>query len=410
MSKPVPVTHARNASGTAPLRDVHPPHSQAAATSPRPVSQLWEGIVPLTLCVAFGAGGVVLWFLRSHSPFQSAVGKVAAAISLLMAIVLLGRFRQVRALSAPHARWAAGPMPASLPPAALPAAPTSTAVGLPSAPGAVTSAPGAFTPAAQTAPASFTSATSVAPLPTSSAAPPACAQGWWLWGLGAAAIVALGAVTAWWFRAGDVDPVAQPAEPGAAATAIQPDAPLKSGQDALADAYPDSADMSADDVAQPAAAVPARARATALWKQGFAAFERGAHAEAEALYLQATEADPRYAPPWNSLGRIQYEQGKLAKAEAFVQEALALDRDYAPAHNNLGVIALKRKQHGRAKQHFRAALKAQPDYGLALHNLAALQAREGHTKQARKTATRALKAPVHNRRSTERLIQQIEAK
>ena len=72
------------------------------------------------------------------------------------------------------------------------------------------------------------------------------------------------------------------------------------------------------------------------------------------LYQQALEEDPRYAPAWARLGRLQRRIGKLAgggsedlaSAEAALQRALELNPDLPLAHNLTAQIDI---DHGRAR-------------------------------------------------------------
>jgi len=72
-------------------------------------------------------------------------------------------------------------------------------------------------------------------------------------------------------------------------------------------------------------------------------------AKSDALYRQALEIDPRYAPAWDGLasnfankasnGLLPTHEG-YARAREATEKALAIDPDYAPAHSRLGFIAI----------------------------------------------------------------------
>lgn len=126
------------------------------------------------------------------------------------------------------------------------------------------------------------------------------------------------------------------------------------------------------------ATVPPRVRAIALWNQGYTASNNGDEARAEQLYLSAKAADPSYAPPYNSLGRLAYDRGDLAKADALYIEALKRDPNYAPAIHNRSLIAKKQGRTGEAVELNEKALKLRPGYAPAVNmreNLAATQAK-----------------------------------
>src|SRR5436190_2713343 len=73
-----------------------------------------------------------------------------------------------------------------------------------------------------------------------------------------------------------------------------------------------------------------------------------AFTKSDALYRQALEIDPRYAPAWDQLannfinkannGVLSSQEG-YARAREAAEKALAIDPDYALAHTRLGMIA-----------------------------------------------------------------------
>ncbi len=74
-----------------------------------------------------------------------------------------------------------------------------------------------------------------------------------------------------------------------------------------------------------------------------------AFAKSDALFRQALEIDPRYAPAWSGLASNFFNKtvmGLLSSREGFTrareaaEKALASDADYAPAHSILGFIAM----------------------------------------------------------------------
>jgi tetratricopeptide (TPR) repeat protein len=72
-------------------------------------------------------------------------------------------------------------------------------------------------------------------------------------------------------------------------------------------------------------------------------------AKSDALYRQALEIDPRYAPAWDGLATnfinkasmaLLPNQEGYARAREAAEKALAIDPDYALAHTHLGSIAM----------------------------------------------------------------------
>jgi tetratricopeptide (TPR) repeat protein len=103
-----------------------------------------------------------------------------------------------------------------------------------------------------------------------------------------------------------------------------------------------------------------------LWQQGYSAFQAKNLAEAERLYRAAVAANPSYAPPYNSLGRLKHEAGELDAAEKWYRAAIERRKDYAPALHNLSLLEYKRGNFAESKRWNDAALAARPGYDLAL--------------------------------------------
>ena len=107
-----------------------------------------------------------------------------------------------------------------------------------------------------------------------------------------------------------------------------------------------------------------------------------AYRQSDALYRQALEIDPRYAPAWAALaenfyreadqGLLPFKQG-YARAREAATNALAIDPEYAPAHARLGRIALYGDYDlAGAAQHFKRALELDPTDLDVLRNSASL--------------------------------------
>jgi tetratricopeptide (TPR) repeat protein len=118
------------------------------------------------------------------------------------------------------------------------------------------------------------------------------------------------------------------------------------------------------------------ARAVVLWKQGYAAYNAGNATQAKQLYEQARQADPKYAPAANSLGRLAYEGGDVDNAKKLYSEALAGDPTYAPALHNLALIAKRKGDLPEASRLTEQALQARPGYAPAVTLKSDLQVAE----------------------------------
>ncbi len=93
-------------------------------------------------------------------------------------------------------------------------------------------------------------------------------------------------------------------------------------------------------------------------------------AKSDALFRQAAEIDPLYAPAWDALaanfankayfGLMPMEEG-FARSREADEKALAVDPDYAPAHSGLGWIAVYRDDDlVSAARHYQRALESDP--------------------------------------------------
>ena len=99
-------------------------------------------------------------------------------------------------------------------------------------------------------------------------------------------------------------------------------------------------------------------------------FTPEAFAKSDALYRQALEIDPRYAPAWTELavnfnaqvgmGLMSSQEGN-ARAREAAEKALAIDPEYAPAHAALGLSAMQSDNDlVAAARHFERALALDP--------------------------------------------------
>jgi len=91
--------------------------------------------------------------------------------------------------------------------------------------------------------------------------------------------------------------------------------------------------------------------------------------KSDALYYQALEIDPRYAPAWSELagnfvnklisGMVPSEEGS-ARGRELAEKALTIDPGCAPAHGKLGFIALYENDLAGAAKHYERALTLDP--------------------------------------------------
>ena len=116
-----------------------------------------------------------------------------------------------------------------------------------------------------------------------------------------------------------------------------------------------------------------------------------AYEKSDALYRQALEIGPRYAPAWAGLavnfinkvtsGLAPSAEG-FARAREAAEKALEIDPDYAFAHSNLGRIAMFLNDLNGAARHHERALALDPTDLRVLNNAALFLANLGRTDEA----------------------------
>jgi Flp pilus assembly protein TadD len=104
--------------------------------------------------------------------------------------------------------------------------------------------------------------------------------------------------------------------------------------------------------------------------------------QAEQVYRQLLETEPKESEAWHLLGAICHVQGRLAEAAANYQQALSLRPDRAETHNNLGAAydALGRPSDAIAS--FHEVVRLKPDSPDAYFSLASIYARQGNSDEA----------------------------
>ena len=113
--------------------------------------------------------------------------------------------------------------------------------------------------------------------------------------------------------------------------------------------------------------------------------------KSDALYRQALEIDPRYAPAWNGVGRnfvnksgvgLLSDQEAISSGRRAVEKALAIDPEYAPAYSRLGYISMIENDLPAAARYFERALALDPSDLTVLGNASVFLKSLGHLDQA----------------------------
>ncbi len=107
----------------------------------------------------------------------------------------------------------------------------------------------------------------------------------------------------------------------------------------------------------------------ALQLLGVIAHQRGNNDSAVDLINKAIAIKPDYADAYFNLGVALKELGKPDEAIASYHKALAINADYAAAHNNLGIALGERGHFAEAVASYRKAIAIKPAYAAAHNNL-----------------------------------------
>jgi len=98
--------------------------------------------------------------------------------------------------------------------------------------------------------------------------------------------------------------------------------------------------------------------------------QAGARDEAETLYRQALEADPREPTALYLYGLFNFEAGRVEAADQLLSKVVEVRPGHAEGHVALANLAYWRGRHDAAIDGYKRALAIQPDHAAALINLA----------------------------------------
>jgi protein O-GlcNAc transferase len=110
--------------------------------------------------------------------------------------------------------------------------------------------------------------------------------------------------------------------------------------------------------------------------------QAGNFLQAEQLYRQILQSNPRHAETHHSLGILAYQLGRASQAAASIRQAVALQPLVAGYHANLGLAHEALGQLSDAVASYQLALSLQPDLAEAHNNLANVLRKQGKFEEA----------------------------
>lgn len=121
----------------------------------------------------------------------------------------------------------------------------------------------------------------------------------------------------------------------------------------------------------------------AVWlQQAIQAQQRGRLAEAEALYRQMLQRDPRQVDALHFLGVLTAQRGQHEQAADLIRRALELNPQYADAWNNLGNVLTALERPEEAAEAYRRTVELAPGHVGAYGNLGVALTQLGRLEEA----------------------------
>jgi len=118
--------------------------------------------------------------------------------------------------------------------------------------------------------------------------------------------------------------------------------------------------------------------------------QAGNFPQAEQLYRQILQADPRHVGALHLLGLIAHQFGRSDLAIEYISEAVQLYPDFPEARNNLAIILMENGRLDEAVSQFHEALRLVPHFAEALNNLGNALKAKGQPVEAEAHYRRAL--------------------
>jgi len=125
-------------------------------------------------------------------------------------------------------------------------------------------------------------------------------------------------------------------------------------------------------------------------RQALALHQAGRTGEAEVLYRQILQANPRHPEALHFLGLLAHQTNRSDIAAELIRKALSFKPDYLEALNNLGIIFQSAGNFEEAIACFRRALDLKPNYADLHYNLGNALLAQNRLEEAADSTRRAL--------------------
>ncbi|MDY6839505.1 MAG: sulfotransferase [Thermodesulfobacteriota bacterium] len=136
-------------------------------------------------------------------------------------------------------------------------------------------------------------------------------------------------------------------------------------------------------------------------KEATEKYQRGELENAENIYKEILQIDPRHADALHQLGLIAHDKGDAAQAVDYISAAIQVESKNPIYHNNLGTAFVEKGNLAEASACYQKATELNPAFCEAYNNLGIVLEKQGLHKQSAEACTQALNlkpdyAPAHS--------------
>ena len=133
-----------------------------------------------------------------------------------------------------------------------------------------------------------------------------------------------------------------------------------------------------------------------LFKMSHLYLEKGLKEEAKKGFQEIINADSKYAPAYEGLGRVCLLSSKFPEAEKNFLKAIQMNPSLWQAFNYLGVLYDRQGKYDEAISHYQKAILLQPEFGFLYNNLGVSLLLKGENEKAVAVFTEAVNLKTSN--------------